>query len=220
MLHRIPFGAVLLAAGLSGRMGMPKPFLRFRREGVSFLEQGLRLLFSAGCGEAAVVLNERDHGLLDRRHWDLLYGERFPGKVMTVINPFPHFGRLLSVQLGLSVLQAGPPALLHNIDHPLVRGETLHSMLEAFREASSGTREGDSPDSREYSIHPLCRGRGGHPVLVSPALACRLTETGSRSSTLREVLGAFPRLGVQTEDSGVMANINTPNDYLSHGLPL
>ena len=137
-------GAVILAAGLSSRMGEFKPLLPIG--GVSMIRRVVDLMRSAGA-ETVVVTGYRHEAL--EAHL-VGCGIRF------VHNPdYRHTQMLDSLRLGLGALPAGCGRfLLSPADVPLVRPRTVRALLAL-----------DAP-----FVRPLYRGEPGHPVVFRAGL--------------------------------------------------
>lgn len=128
-----------------------------------------------------------------------------------------------SIHAGLDVCaQADParPVLLHPGDQPEVQGATIRMLLEASRA---------NPD---LVILPTRDGRGGHPVLIPPAMLERIREWRAASDFGRDGperreggLAGFWRshaahvLRLSTTDAGACRDIDTPADYRAASAP-
>jgi len=136
---------IILAAGLSSRMGAFKPLLEI--EGVSMVRRVVQLMRGTGADPVVVVTGHR------RRELE----ERLQGTDVELIhNPnYASTQQLDSLRLALAPLEGQCDRLLISpADIPLVKPETVEALLRTPGEF----------------VRPVCRGRGGHPVLVSAAL--------------------------------------------------
>ena len=181
--------AILLAAGLSKRMGQSKPLLPLGDRPV--IVHCLECIRSA-CIADVVVVTRPDDKAVQRAI------REFPVKL--VMNRIPGSDMAESVKTGLSrVSPAMTGIFVFPCDHPLVTPATLGCMIRAF----SG-RPG-------AIIVPRYMGRNGHPTLFPRAL---LEEIGT-NPTLRDIIGKHPdkvyRLDV--DDSGIVLDMDTPEDY-------
>jgi molybdenum cofactor cytidylyltransferase len=123
-----------------------------------------------------------------------------------VLNPDPSSGPVSSLQAGIRVLPPEASALLFSpVDHPLFSPSTVRSLVEAFRETSAPL------------VLPSFEGRRGHPVLFSRVLFPELLEEdlpeGARTVVRRYLHG---RLQLPVEDPGILADIDTPEEYRKH----
>lgn len=216
---------VLLAAGASTRMGSPKALARLR--GQSFLVRGVRALWST-CDVVVVVLGAQGD------HVQRAAGEEFntlvergllapdlsgsPGRrsgeleVRFVPNKRWKDGMFSSARAGLaSAMKAKPKGvLLLPVDHPEVAEGTVQSLGAMLLDAL-GQFGGKSAGAFAYAVVPRHRGRRGHPVALSAALAAAVQRDG-RSESLSDAIRAHARLVgyLDVADRGVVVNRNTP----------
>jgi molybdenum cofactor cytidylyltransferase len=112
-------------------------------------------------------------------------------------------GRTASVQAGLRAIPEDRDILLWPVDHPFVAPRTVETL-------------GAAKDSDQMAVWfiPTFRGRGGHPVLWRPSVRTDLLDLRS-DAPLRSLLPEFgPQVRrVAVEDSGVVANVDTPEAY-------
>ncbi len=187
------FGALIPAAGFSGRMGMPKAFLPFDREH-TFVEKIVEVYLHAGVQKVVVVLNRDGAAQLRRRK--IAFD---PGRVVVVAHSFPERGRFFSIQTGLKALGELRGIYLQNIDNPFAAETLLHGLAKMLKPGG-------------YVV-PQYGGRGGHPVLLSGAVAGRLTRVAQREANLRDLLRDFPKTVFPANDDRILTNINTPEEY-------
>lgn len=128
-------------------------------------------------------------------------------KITAVVNPRPADGMLSSILAGVDAWleQAGSattPLLVCPVDHPLVQAETVARLLAAH------TR------SPRRIVVPTHQGHRGHPLLIPPALVSELSSLDPNRG-LKQLLERHPRatLELTVTDSGVIENLNTPEDY-------
>jgi molybdenum cofactor cytidylyltransferase len=114
-------------------------------------------------------------------------------------------GRTASVHAGLRAVPEDRDILLWPVDHPFVAPRTLET-LTAVRET----------DQMAVWFIPTFRGRGGHPVLWRASIRPDILDLRS-DAPLRSLLPEFgPQVrSVAVEDSGVVANVDTPEAYLT-----
>lgn len=188
----MPLGAIILAAGASRRMGIPKSLLPLG--GGTFLSRITGSLREAGVGEIVIVLGADEGAIRPTLGW-------FDGAVVT--NRRWEQGQLSSVIAGLDALEheGVEGAILWPVDHPLVGAGVVRDLAAGFGRTG------------KQIIVPTCRGWRGHPVLFSaelfPALRSASTTLGAR-----DVLRRHPQevQEVPTEDEGILRNIDTPED--------
>lgn len=196
---------IILAAGRSERMGRSKALLPCGPGGEPFVRVLARTL-SAG-GVAGVIIVGRP-GATDL-HAEV---EAIGMSATFVENAGADAGQLSSLLAGLAVAdRPGVRAILMTpVDAPLVGAGTVERLLAEFR--STG-----APIVR--AVH---RGVHGHPVVFSRAVFDDLRRADP-SLGAKAVLRAYERaiLNVETDDPGVVADIDTPEDYRAvFGQPL
>lgn len=202
------FSAVILAAGLSGRMGVPKLSLRFRGD-ASFADQCIRQFVDFGCSQISLVVNEEGFAWINRQARDHSL------QVQVILNPNPEYGRFFSLQQGLATLSEVSPVFVHNVDNPFVTVNLLKQLQSAWQELCLT----DPSGKNNYYIKPVVGGRGGHPVLLGPGVAGRIRRENNNPESLKSYLANFPAISVPSVDPKVLVNINTLADYHANGLP-
>lgn len=187
--------AVVLAAGESRRMGMPKPLLRFGDK--TFLEQIVSVLRRSDLDGVTVVLGAQAARV--RASIDL-------AEVDVVVNEDYRKGQLSSLAVGIKSLPPQAEALLLClVDNPLISTETVDRIIGAFRQTGRPI------------VLPVYEGRRGHPALFVRALFDELLQAPPEAGA-RHVVRSHPEqvVEVDTSEAAILARIDTPEDYLSH----
>ncbi len=217
---------VLLAAGASTRMGAPKANVKWK--GRSFLANGLGALWSA-CDSVVVVLGSnapRVRAAAEAELAGLVGKGAFAGLVHGasrrstraleahfVVNAAWRRGMLSSAQAGLAeALRQKPEAVLVlPVDHPEVRPATV-SHLAAMMDEALGAFGRRDRSSFTYALVPRRRGRRGHPLALSPALA-RAIVRDREARDLSDAVRRHARLVgyLDVADPGIVRNRNTPD---------
>ncbi|MCZ6874942.1 MAG: nucleotidyltransferase family protein [bacterium] len=136
---------VVLAAGLSRRMGHLKALLPFA--GHTVIEQVLHPLLEADLAEVAVVLGHRAEEIS-------LVIESLP--VQRLYNPDYRQGMTTSVQTALRMIDPVPDAyLLALVDQPQISLRPIQQLLTAFDQARKGI------------IIPTYADKRGHPIILA-----------------------------------------------------
>ena len=187
--------AIVLAAGMSERMGSPKPLMEVG--GGTFIESVCGRIWEAGAGEVIVVLGAR-HELVEERV-DL-------SREKLAVNDDYLLGQLSSLKVGIAKLDCSSTNfLLALVDHPLVRTTTYGTLIR-----ECGTH-GDS------IVIPVFRGRRGHPVVFPRSLYLQLLEAPLAIGARYVVQGNLDRIvEIEVEDSGILADIDTLEDFEAH----
>jgi len=186
------YSAIILSAGKSTRMGLPKFSLRFN-ETTTFLENIINEYTTFGCKEIIVVLNPDGALFLEQLKLKLSSNSK------VVINEHPEWERFYSLKLGAKGLTSIAPTFVSNIDNPFVNQKVLESLVL-------------SNDIADY-VYPTYNGRGGHPFLLSSKVVTDLRNKEEDQIHLKEFLGRYTKRDVEVNDEKILANINTEEDY-------
>ena len=180
---------VILAAGLSSRMGAFKPLLEI--DGKSMARRVTELMQNAGADPVIVVTGHRQEEL--KAHLEGR-GVRF------VHNPdYASTQQLESLQLALAALPEDcERVLVTPADIPLVKPDTVERLLGL---------EGDF-------IRPRFGERTGHPVVLSAGMIPFLLRYDGPGG----LKGAVAKSGcvvrdIEVDDSGVLMDNDTPADF-------
>ncbi len=186
---------LILAAGEGSRAGGPKALAV--TNGQTWIEIAVRLLREAGLGHIVVVLGARHEEIRP-----LVREEA--GHVSVVLNPAWRHGRTGSLQCGWREIEAARGVLLHQVDFPEVRPDTIRSLGEAFVAATP-----DNPGPERCIFVPTEGGRRGHPILLGRDLWPEVSMLGP-DEPLHAVLRRDPKrvIEVPVEDPGIHRNRN------------
>jgi molybdenum cofactor cytidylyltransferase len=189
--------AVLLAAGLSSRMGQPKALLPWG--GTTVLGQVVSAFAAAGIEELIVVTGgarEKVEALVAQLARDYL--------VRAVFNPDFERGEMLSsIQAGLAALSVGTSAALFGLgDQPQVRKETIQQISAAFIR------------TRSPLIIPSFQNHRGHPWLAAAPIWPQILALPF-STTARDFLNAHSsQVEYVLADQTILQDLDTPQDYV------
>jgi molybdenum cofactor cytidylyltransferase len=189
------FATLILAAGKSSRMGVPKWSLAFDRH-QTFVEHLIQVSQKAGSKEIIVVVNVEDQNLFDKHF------SKFPMGAKWVINEHPEWERLYSLQLGLQPLTQPLPVLVCNIDHPFLEIPTIQTLLSLKNKA-------------DYAV-PTYQNQGGHPILISNTIVQEVLKITEPQIHLKSFLQKYTQARIAVQDPQILSNINTPEDYLRY----
>ncbi len=121
---------------------------------------------------------------------------------VVLVNPQPERGQLSSLKIGIEAAGGCDAVIVHPVDHPLVRRETIQALLDAHATQPSSI------------LLPKYGDRTGHPVLFPAvfydALLAAPLDVGARF-VVRQHSEAV--ILVPVSDPGVTENIDTPEDY-------
>jgi molybdenum cofactor cytidylyltransferase len=190
--------AVILSAGESSRMGRPKALLPI--DGVRFVEKIVSTLKSTNVGNIIVVLGHNAEAIR-RKISDL--------PVTILINHDYKQGQLSSLQVAIRHLESsGSPVdgiLVHLVDHPYIEAKLVNLMIDRFYE------------TKKLIVVPRFQDRRGHPVIFARALFSELLAAGTDQGA-KPVVHAHrdDTLEIDTDDKGVLIDIDTPEEYRLH----
>jgi molybdenum cofactor cytidylyltransferase len=188
--------AIVLAAGLSTRMGSVKPLARVG--GKTMLERVLMTLQESRVDETIVVLGHAA---------ELIRESVSFGAARTVMNVAYREGMSSSIRLGLASVRAdAAAALIVLADQPFLKAETIDLLIEEYQR------------KRPEIVIPVYRGCRGNPVLVDRSLFIELSAL-SGDIGCRAIFGNHEGgiLRVQVADAGVSLDLDTAIDLERFG---
>lgn len=186
--------AIVLAAGLSSRMGRPKMLLPWKDTTV--LGQVVSTLKDAGVSEIVVVTGANRKSIEDLLPENTARFEYNPD--------YANGEMLTSVKAGLKALdQKSQAALIALGDQPQVQQHVIERLIEAYRISGSKI------------VVPSYRMRRGHPWLVDRRLWSQILAVRA-PLTLRDFLeeqsGLIEYLTV--DNGSILSDLDTLQDYL------
>ena len=175
---------VILAAGCSERLGMPKALAQF---GVQTAIE-IAVENCAGYEQPVVVLGCDAERLRPY----------VPPSAEVLFNSNWRNGQLNSLLCALDVAPASAAVLMYPVDHPLLLKENVVDLVAEYR--------GRAP--AEEIVMPRFGGRHGHPIIFSPSLREEL----HAAVTARDVVYRIPsRLRVfEAKSSAIYEDFHTP----------
>jgi len=186
--------AIVLAAGLGRRLGLPKAALQLR--GQWMLPRLIRTLRQGGVDQVHLCLS--DAAL------DAIADLGDPGADREWMNPNPDAGRMASLQAALPGMEENDALLVHPCDMPLLRAQTVLQLRAAYLR---------HPAQEFALIRPVSSGRrGGHPLLLGPAWQ-NLIRDSEPDRPLREFLRLRPDMLHDipvADDPGAFLDVDTP----------
>ena len=181
--------ALIVAAGMSSRMGDFKPMLNIGS--ISIAQRVVASLQQAGVEKIVMVTGYNAVQL--ERHLSGL------GIVFLRNENYEHTQMFESACIGLSYLADKCDRLLFTpVDIPLFTAATLQQLLGS-----------DAP-----LACPVCDGKRGHPILIASSLIGRILSDSGHDG----LRGALERCGapmteIPVEDRGILHDADTPEDY-------
>ena len=188
-------GVVILAAGLSSRMSITKPFLKFNEE-FNFIEKIISVYQQSGIEQIVITINPKH---LEWKKYENIFDA---DNIKLVGNVNPEFERFYSVKLGLFALPQVEFCFLQNADNPFTSSEVLEKLF--IEKSENGF------------VVPSYRGRGGHPILLGKVAIDKILSENYNLSNLKYVLSKTKRINCDTGSNRVLVNINTVEDYYNY----
>jgi molybdenum cofactor cytidylyltransferase len=186
-------GAIVLAAGLSTRMGQPKMVLPWN--GMTVIEKVVSTLIAAGLRSIDVITGGT-HAAVEQALHSL--------PVRTIFNSKYANGEMLdSLQLGLNMLQPDIDAALIVLgDQPLIEEQVVRDVMAQYQKEHAKL------------VVPSYQMRRGHPWLVERSLWPQILAL-KPPQTLRDFMRANAnhiRYHV-VNTSSILQDLDTPEDY-------
>jgi len=192
IMNRI--GAVILAAGLSRRMGEPKLILPWG-EGQTVISHVVGVLHEAGASPIVVVTGGAHTEILET-----LYGH----PAVCVKNPqFENESMLTTFQVGLAAMPADVSACLVVLgDQPQMELDTVRRLMDVYQE------------KQPLLVVPSYQMRRGHPWVIARGFWDVIAGLPS-SVTMREFLSAHAHqiLYFETDSDSILRDVDTREDY-------
>ena len=185
---------LILAAGLSTRMGEFKPLMPFR--GKTLIENAIDSVLGSGAKQVVVVTGYRAEEL------EPLLAEKYGGCVILTRNPdFATTDMLHSIRVGCAAMPACDAFFLLPGDMPVVRESTFRKILQ-------------QRDGSLSVIFPTLDGYRKHPPLVDYRLIPEILAF-SGDGGLRQFWKEREAIirTVSVDDEGVWVDLDTQEDY-------
>jgi len=187
------FSAVILAAGLSSRLGEFKPLVQLGEQ--TLLERAADLFRQAGAQEVIAVAGH---------HAPRTLAEAKRIGIRAVVNESYADGMFTSTRAGLRALPKDLDAFfVLPVDIPLVRTFTLRRLLERFASAPASV------------LHPVFLGQRGHPPLIDArhaAVIAAWNGPGGLVGALQALEGAHGSAEVPVADQNIHFDVDIPAD--------
>ena len=184
--------AILLAAGSSVRFGRDKLFVTYK--GRELYAHALSALCASSCIDEVVVVVRPCFAI--PRGWP---------RCRFVVNPDHAEGMGSSLRTGIGATAADTNAFLIALaDMPEVTSGLVDALVAEFR------------NGEKKIIIPVCRGRRGHPVVVSGKLRSALLACGGDMGARQLVHDHLEMVGhFVTENEAVLFDVDMPDDMLA-----
>lgn len=187
-MEKLNLDCVILAAGLSSRMGQWKMGLKYKN--TTILQQSVATALKV-CRNVIVVTGH--NAALSQ---ELL--KIFP-RVRIVHNAGYKNGQFSSAKAGIRSVQS--PAFFITLgDLPLLTSSIYYLTYQHYLKTSGSV------------IFPCFNGKHGHPVLIDSSLIPQIL-TRPDSTSMKKTLFMFNPEYVEVHDASVVSDIDTPEEY-------
>jgi len=184
--------AVILAAGLSERMGKPKFLLTWQK--ISFIENLINQYINFGCDTISIVLNP-----MHIKYYNEL--NIISKKIKIAVNNHPEYGRFYSLQKGLQNIRPYYNCFVSNVDNPFAEQDLLERMTQCL--------------APEKYVVPVYNKIKGHPVLLDVNIIKDILAEKSLNLNIKDYLQKYIQVNCPANSDKVLININTPEAYIS-----
>ncbi|MBP8639397.1 MAG: NTP transferase domain-containing protein [Oscillospiraceae bacterium] len=182
-------GAVIVAAGMSSRMGAFKPMLQIGS--ISVAKRIISTLQQSGA-ELVVVVTGNQADMLEKHLAK-------SGAVFVRNENYATTQMFDSAKIGLEYIKDKCDRVLFTpVDLPLFTAQTVSCLLE---------------QDADFAV-PVCNGAGGHPIMLKNSIIDSILSYEGKAG-LRGALeysGATKQL-VMVHDEGILFDMDTPSDY-------
>lgn len=186
--------AIVLAAGLSTRMGTQKLLLQFGDK--TMVEQVVENILNSGITQVLVVLGADHLKVADvlkswpvQMVWNVNFQEGMHSSVISGVKSLPLNAKAVLIFLS---------------DQPYISGKVVANVVESWKSSGKGI------------IIPLYEGKRGHPPLYDLKYRQELSNLDPKIG-LRSVAQKFPEdiFEVETFCPEIVRDIDTKNDYIN-----
>ena len=194
MKNNLDFAAVILAAGMSSRMGRPKQLLKVM--GRSMLEHAITAARGAGIVSPTLVIG----AFAD----DIVRDVELVKKCEIIFNKNFREGQATSLRAGVSAVNGKCKAAIFMLtDQPLINATLVSELLEQFSHYK--------PDI----LYPVYKKQRGNPVIISASLFPRLIDSsGDQGARFLFSDKSLVIRAHEVENEAVVTDVDTWSDYL------
>lgn len=193
--RKSPMAGIVLAAGMSVRLGCPKQLVR--AGGEYLLERVLDEALASSLDRIILVLGHRAGEVLAA-----LKARQDHERFRILVNPDFCDGMSSSLRAGIESVRDAFSAIMVILgDQPFIGSELINLLIRRFR------------SSQNDICVPVCRGRRGHPVIIGRRFFDDVMST-SGDIGARQILKSNPEniLCVEISDSRIFFDVDTPAD--------
>lgn len=193
--------AILLAAGLSSRMGNLKQLLPFRNK--TFIDNAINNLIEANTSELILVLGHQADEITSHLSNTTYH---INNKIKPVINSNYLAGMTSSIQAGIKASNPNTKAfLIALVDQPQITTEIINLLIINYLKNNA------------LIVKPSYQGKSGHPIIIDACLKEEIlnlsTDVGLNKVTRAHLAET---LLVEVTSQSILLDFDTPEDYKNH----
>ncbi|MBN1849467.1 MAG: molybdenum cofactor cytidylyltransferase [Deltaproteobacteria bacterium] len=190
--HSTKVAGIILAAGMSSRLGEPKQLLTYK--GKTLLNRVIEAAIQSSLTQVFIVLGHNAGDIQKTIEYS---------NISIIRNPQYHEGQSSSIRHGIKALAPSVNAVMFLLgDQPLIRSATINILIADYIEKQS------------LITVPTFEGERGNPVLFDRRLFSRL-ESLSGDSGGRVLFSEYAdQISlVEVDDAGILTDVDTLEDY-------
>ena len=193
--------AILLAAGLSSRMGRLKQLLPFRHK--TFIDNAIENLLSSNVDQIILVLGHsaKEISLHLSKQAYITHN-----KLKVVFNENYLQGMTSSIKAGLNVSANEVKAyLIALVDQPHIPVEVINFLIESYKQ------------NNFLIVKPTYQKKSGHPIIIDASLQEQILRL-PEDVGLNQVTRAFSKetLLIEVENKEILEDFDTWEEYLNY----
>lgn len=193
--------AILLAAGLSSRMGRLKQLLPFRHK--TFIDNAIENLLASNVDQIILVLGHSTKEItLHLRQQPYINHS----KLKVVLNENYLLGMTSSIKTGLSASASEVKAyLIALVDQPHIPVEVINFLIESYKQ------------NNFLIVKPTYQKKSGHPIIIDESLREQILELSDKVG-LNQITRAYSKetLLIEVENKEILEDFDTWEEYLNY----
>jgi molybdenum cofactor cytidylyltransferase len=193
--------AILLAAGLSSRMGRLKQLLPFRHK--TFIDNAIENLLASNVDQIILVLGHSAKEIT-------LHLKQQPyinhSKLKVVLSEDYLFGMTSSIKTGLNASVSEVTAyLITLVDQPHIPVEVINLLIESYKQ------------NNFLIVKPTYQKKSGHPIIINASLKEQILKLPDEVG-LNQITRAYSKetLLVEVENKEILEDFDTWEEYLNY----
>lgn len=193
--------AILLAAGLSSRMGRLKQLLPFRHK--TFIDNAIENLLASNVDQIILVLGYSAKEITLHLSKQAYINH---SKLKVVLNENYLLGMTSSIKTGLSASASEVKAyLIALVDQPHIPVEVINFLIESYKQ------------NNFLIVKPTYQKKSGHPIIIDANLREQILELSDKVG-LNQITRAYSKetLLIEVENKEILEDFDTWEEYLNY----